>query len=685
MIIRRLEMRNWGPYAGDHEIIFEKPKGKRVIQLIRGENGHGKTHLLRAMVIAIQGRDGMQIVEPGARAGGTSTKAHLDAFLHDALTIGAEDEAEPQMRLAIELEDGKDTIRLERSWWFEGRDADDEELIVVLNGTPYDPAASDYRDRYEEKQALVRARIPENVMQFFFFDGEEIKTIAESDPTDEVTAGLDALLGLTLLEELRADVENARSRLAKEEVAGKRAAAEIQLLESEISELEASQVELTDKISEQRVAAAEIEAELEELQQRLPSGARTLDGKDEHRTDIATRIQAREADRENVRRRIGDIVANDLAILYPKALLAKAVKRLQGEQACRDWERQRELMVPERAKLSNRMYGKDAPHSDPPLTKVQLSFYRDRLIEEWKNILQPPPKGIPKDQWLTGFSGEELEAAQIRLQSATDDGAGDLDAAIREDAAIGDQLRALADRLENYATDRDTRVVVEKIKQASDRLGQEKRAIQELEAQLQELGGGLSEKRREHSTKVAQSTDSEETRERLAVAHNIIDVVAQFRDQLKRRRVEDLQIDIQKMMAALAHKGSDQFHAVLIDPNNFQLSIFDVEGHQVRRLSAGEREILALSMLWALGKISRRALPIVIDTPLGRLDRRHRTNIVESFLPHAAEQVIVLATDEEITAERRRLLEPRIAGDMELVFDSDSRTTQIRQAEAITQ
>jgi DNA sulfur modification protein DndD len=684
MVIRRLQMRNWGPYAGDHEISFETPGGDRVIQLIRGENGHGKTHLLRAMVIALQGRDAMRIVEPGSRPGGTSTKAHLDAFLQDALTIGVEQNAEPQMRLAIELEDGEDTIRVERSWWFEGREVDDEELVVFLNGAPYDPTATDRRDQYEEKQALIRARIPENVMQFFFFDGEEIKTIAENDPTDEVTRGLDALLGLTLLEELRRDVENARGRLAKEEVAGKRAVAEIQKLESEISELEASEVEFTDRLGEQKAGAAAIEAELEDLQQELPSGANAPEGQDEHRTDIATRIQAREGDRENVRRRIGEIVANDLAILYPKTLLGKAAKRLSGEQSLREWERQRELMVPECAKLSDRLYGRKAPRSNPPLSDSQLYFYRDRLVEEWKNILQPPPKGIPKEEWLTALSTEQLEAAQIRLQAALNDGTGDIDAAIREDAAIGEQLRALSDRLDNYATDQQTRVIVEKIRDRSDRLGQEKRAIQELEGRLQELGGHLSEKRREHSTKVAQSASSEETRERLTVAHNIIDVVAKFRDRLKRRRVEDLQSDIQKMMAALAHKGADQFNSVTIDPSSFHLSILDADGQEVRGLSAGEREILALSMLWALGKISRRELPIVIDTPLGRLDRRHRANIVESFLPRAAEQVIILATDEEITTERRRLLEPRIAGDMELVFDPASRTTHVREAGALS-
>lgn len=682
MIIRRLEMRNWGPYSGDHDIAFSSPEGPRVIQLIRGENGHGKTHLLRAMVIALQGRDGMRIIDPSSRPSASSTKMHLDSFLADALTRGAESSSEPQMKLAIELEDGQDEIKIERSWWFDDREPADEDLAIFLNGSPYEPHASNRREQYEEKQALVRARIPENVMQFFFFDGEEIKTIAESDPAEEVTMGLDALLGLTLLADLSKDVDNARSRLAKEEVAGKRAIAEIQRLEAEITELEASEVELSDDLARERRAGEAIEAELDELQQRLPFGAdvSSQDG-EEHRADIATRIQSCERERDNVRKRIGEIVANDLAILYPKRLVRSTIDRLEGELALRDWERQRKLMAPECEKLSQRMYGRSAPTPDPPLTGSQKRFYRDLLVQEWKNILQPPPAGIPDEEWLSSFSGEQLESAQGRLNAAVEHASGDLSALVREDAALGDQLRALSDRLENYAHDQESRNIVDKIRDSSDRLGQIKSSIQDLDGRLKELAGELAEKRRDHSTRVAQSAGSDETREKLTVARDIIDVVTQFREQLKRRRVADLQTQIQTMMATLAHKGADQFHEVKIDPSNFHLSISDVDGEEVRRLSAGEREILALSMLWALGKISRRALPIVIDTPLGRLDRRHRDNIVESFLPNAADQVIVLATDEEITEERHALLAPYVAGDLELVFDPKSRTTSIRAAE----
>ena len=56
-------------------------------------------------------------------------------------------------------------------------------------------------------------------------------------------------------------------------------------------------------------------------------------------------------------------------------------------------------------------------------------------------------------------------------------------------------------------------------------------------------------------------------------------------------------------------------------------------------------------MLWGLAQVSGRQLPTIIDTPLGRLDSIHRKALTERYFPNAADQVILLSTDQEIDAE----------------------------------
>ena len=129
---------------------------------------------------------------------------------------------------------------------------------------------------------------------------------------------------------------------------------------------------------------------------------------------------------------------------------------------------------------------------------------------------------------------------------------------------------------------------------------------------------------------------------------------------------------IERHIGRLEHLIADSFKqlmrkdglvtAVRIHPDHFTLSLVSRDGRTVQpeRLSAGERQLLAVSMLWGLGRASGRPLPTAIDTPLGRLDSAHRSHLIERYFPSASHQVILLSTDEEIRGEYLEQLAPRI-------------------------
>jgi DNA sulfur modification protein DndD len=109
------------------------------------------------------------------------------------------------------------------------------------------------------------------------------------------------------------------------------------------------------------------------------------------------------------------------------------------------------------------------------------------------------------------------------------------------------------------------------------------------------------------------------------------------------------------------------------------MTLFGADGHEVHagRLSAGERQLLAISTLWGLARASGRPLPTIIDTPLGRLDSHHRSNLVESYFPYASHQVIILSTDEEIGSKHLANLKPRIARTFQLLYSGTTKSTAV--------
>jgi hypothetical protein len=83
-----------------------------------------------------------------------------------------------------------------------------------------------------------------------------------------------------------------------------------------------------------------------------------------------------------------------------------------------------------------------------------------------------------------------------------------------------------------------------------------------------------------------------------------------------------------------------------------------------QRLSEGEKQIFAISVLWGIARASARSLPAIIDTPIARLDARHREHLVERYVPNANHQVIILSTDTEVDRRYYESLEPHPAGAM---------------------
>jgi DNA sulfur modification protein DndD len=156
----------------------------------------------------------------------------------------------------------------------------------------------------------------------------------------------------------------------------------------------------------------------------------------------------------------------------------------------------------------------------------------------------------------------------------------------------------------------------------------------------------------------------------LGTARKIGNVLREFQTALTEARIAEVTHTLQETFSSLSRKRG-WLGGIRVDPKSFSVSLVDKNGRELpkERLAAGEKQIYAVALLWALAKASGRSLPFIIDTPLGRLDSSHRRNLVTSFLPVASEQVIVFSTDTEIDRPYFASLSPHIARTYHLVHD----------------
>ncbi|AIZ56885.1 chromosome partition protein Smc [Candidatus Methanoplasma termitum] len=96
------------------------------------------------------------------------------------------------------------------------------------------------------------------------------------------------------------------------------------------------------------------------------------------------------------------------------------------------------------------------------------------------------------------------------------------------------------------------------------------------------------------------------------------------------------------------------------------------------RISAGERQVLALAFTAALYHVSGYDVPVIIDTPLGRISDVPSENIAQS-LPHYLEdtQVVMLVTDKEYSPAVRKKLLPHIGKEYLIRYDEKTMCSKV--------
>lgn len=635
MMINRLVLRNFGLFRGEQtlDLRVKGRKGASPIVLVGGHNGAGKTTILEAVKVCLHGRLAL-----GSRVTDVAYQSYLRDRLHRAPDQKA---AASYASVGLEFEYShlgkRSRYFVQRGWEPRGAAGVKEGIRVLRDDEPLDDVDSALWPEF------VRSLVPPGVAQLFFFDGEKIKRLAEEDTEASALAeSVKALLGLDLVERLQADLDVFSAKQAKRTARGS-TAKRLGELEKELRVLggELSQVE--DEIIQTTEEHTELEGAILAVEERLAQGGEGLASR---REDLRQQEANLTAELTATEKGARELIEGGAPFLFCQRLGAQLVKQLELEKARREWavgqERANDAVRTIRARL------KASKGLDSAGSKA-ISQWVDATISEVEAELATEPKAVRGVAILHGLSEADHQACMQTLQVTTPGLAQRLSLQSKKLTALEGELRECRTHLNRAPDSVELAPIVSELS-----LLQEKQARAALELTLlNERKSGLQKevaaRQRERVRLEKAEAASARASTRLLLAARARDAAGDYLRRLTVAKTQELERQALESFRTLSRK-KNFVHAIRINPESFRVTLFDSRGELIPKasLSAGEKQVYAVSLLWGMAKVSGRPLPMIVDTPLGRLDSHHRSNLLTQYFPAAAHQVVVLSTDTEI-------------------------------------
>jgi DNA sulfur modification protein DndD len=671
MILVQITLQNFRAYHGENTIeLLECARNKdKNIVAVGGLNGAGKTTLLDGIVYALLG-----VSEAHKFLEGVERKAegrdHIDRAFDGLLNREARASGEREASVTLVLRDRNENLySVKRMWHYDYRgDYKNEELLITGQEGAIPP------EQYED---FLKNQVPPQIAKFFFFDGEKIQAIAQDEVGTSVREGIDLMLGFHVLDVLVSDMDTLIDTYRKETNRQREQ-------ENELSELRTQETRFVNKMREIDDEQVELEEKVDVLKEQnrkmVDELNALLGGGDMSPKDIQRQLDQTNETIRTLKEELLTAIDRSIIPSLPAELLGLLSGQLDGEEQRFQWEEGKRRVEPQRNKLLDRVLGEESPRPEPPLQLTQVQFFRDRIRQEWDDLFNPPPAGIAAVVIHGYLSSEERAQVRNKCLQVLRSGTADIRAHITKLDTAERKARDLRQQLAQIGDGKRANEIIEAKTQVDRELGEKEQAWELHKRQLQAIQVDLKDVRQKIQKKEDELLETSKSGDRAGFARKIKKVIQQYQEALRPRKRDEVASNLTEMYRRLARK-EDVVDRIEFDEKTYRPRLLDRRGNSMplHTLSAGEREIYALALLWALAKASRRDLPVVIDTPLARLDSQHRANIVKKYLPAAGPQVIVLSTDTELDRQYFDLIKDNVAVSLLLDFDPKTERTTIRK------
>jgi len=653
MIFKRLTLTNFRVFNGNHDIDLSPRKGGLIdkpIILFGGLNGAGKTTILTAIRLLLLGRRANANV---------LTKKEYQSFLAEQINKSAlQQDKTIQATVALEFTHTHQGIHktyyITREWGVEK----EESLKLSENGQEQEVMAN------EQVQSFLFDIIPPGIGDLFFFDGEKIAELAEDDTGVYLKEAVQKLLGLNVIQRLNDDLQIYLTQEKSPDSKKAGSKLDIGALEEEKSLLKAEAMEAYYLASAMKAQLVDVMRNIQSIEEAI-----SLKGGDWAKTHEEQQARLASIDIEIAAKK--SLLLNELDVVFPLALAPKAITALLHDLTKeQEIKRQKAFdnTIPNHFDaLAKELATQLGTKSNEPIKELIQQYFESQILNDESSKLN---LDVSDTDFYRLNQQEEDANASKDLVGKLSKSLSELE---KEQTNLNENIHKApkeSEWKELYESLLDKEK--EKLRIESERKTELLKAREKYNKAL-ELAKSLE--KYFNNQKTASTFKKVEQRVESAKA-----TLSEFSSRLVNLRVKQLEELFVTSYRKLARKGDLKLEAK-INPESFDVTLVDAQGVAINRksLSAGEKQIFAFAILEALGKLSGRVLPVVIDTPLGRLDSKHRDKLIKHYFPEAAEQVILLSTDTEVDENFFSELKHEISHGFEISFDQSSRSSSVTE------
>ncbi|MBR7553628.1 DNA sulfur modification protein DndD [Allobacillus sp. GCM10007491] len=645
MQLKSITLENFGAYRKKNTIAFSINNPKKNIILIGGQNGAGKTTLLNAIKIALFG--------PYAYGYKTENSKPYIEKITNYLNTNAIKNNENQFSITLDFSEVEDYKKADfsftRSWKLKGNNFGESLVIkrdnIILNETE--------KELYQSK---LNENMPPELFDLCLFDGEEISRIINDNLLSTYLQNLSRVVfNLSLFENLENDLDTFSTRKVNSDQASK-VDKEIIELKNLVNEKTEVIKDFQSKINHKEEVIAKLSSDLSSIEKDFETHGGLYK---EQRDELLVKLNTIENRRKEINNEVKEYIATILPFYINKELLEETTKQLEDENTQKIFKE----------------FSKSL--SEDKLNKIQTDLGLENQEDKLKNSLLAHMK--PEKELILHDASNDQRNKVFQMNSMVSINTSDYyTQLLKENQDLLEEAQNIKKKLKTHDETNEFTQMIKQIEQLKSNIEKEENTLEELKLLLTEHSQNVEELQVKLEERQKERHKQSKQMNAFGLLDNLINTSKQFREIQVQKKLQEVESEALRMLKRLMRKQNYISH-LSISHEDYEIYVYNqsMEEHNINNLSAGEKEIILLSIIWAMFKASGRRVPFIYDTLLGRLDKKHKATVLSELLPSSGEQTLVLSTDTEIDEKHYNLVEPYLSQAYTLDFNNETQSVTI--------